>query len=389
MSDESALDRQPRWKVIYDTLHAELDQYAYGSDFYTLDDICRKFGVSVITARRVLDELEGRGLVQKIRGRGTIVRRVSKEVSVRFLIPENAPSDFQNFNQTFRQLVAGASTFASRHHVDFDTLSESYVQTLLNGQNVNCGVVIPNGLSTENVRFIQRSGIKYIMLEPRSLKARPPHVRLNRHAASAMAVQHLAEQGHRRIALICGFLHEPSWRQRFNGYRDGLRKAGLKFRWERVRQTRKILPISRAGLSQAALMSLAQENYFDQIDNAFNELMAMRQRVTAIIAGDDNRAIRLLHLCQQRGIHVPDDLSIIGFPNHPESKMTSPPLTVIDGQYEQLGEAAMQLLLAQMLENADPATQSLVLPPKLIIRNSVAPPADAKARTPGLAVGNI
>lgn len=55
----------PRWKVIRDWLHAQLPQFAYGSDFFTASELCHKFEVSTITANRALSELANEGLIEK------------------------------------------------------------------------------------------------------------------------------------------------------------------------------------------------------------------------------------------------------------------------------------------------------------------------------------
>lgn len=59
--------------------------------------------------------------------------------------------------------------------------------------------------------------------------------------------------------------------------------------------------------------------------------MELPRRPTAIIMGDNTRAVHVLNICTKAGIKVPEALSILGFPDTSESTLTSPPLTVIDG----------------------------------------------------------
>jgi DNA-binding LacI/PurR family transcriptional regulator len=179
--------------------------------------------------------------------------------------------------------------------------------------------------------------------------------------------------------MVLGSITERGWRHRLLGYRAALEQAGLPFRWDYIADANIVEPPADVE-SGVDAMSRATAQFKSQIRVAFDRIMASPRKPTAIIAGDDRRAAMLLDICCERGVHVPGDLSIVGFPNSPESRLTTPPLTVVDGCYEQISEAAMQMLLDQMFQGADPYAQQAVIQPRLVVRASTAKPSGLRKK---------
>jgi len=94
--------------------------------------------------------------------------------------------------------------------------------------------------------------------------------------------------------------------------------------------------------------------------------------VTAVFAGNDEMALGLIHGLSVRGLRVPDDISIVGFDDAPDTRHFLPPLTTVRQDFHELGTAAMRLLLEAI---ADPgaAAQAELIMPSLVIRSSTAP----------------
>lgn len=380
MNATEAKGRTPRWKQIYRTLRQEVPNYVYGSNFYTIAQICEKFDVSTITATRVLREMEDEGLVEKIRRRGTVVRRVDKAVAVWMLASSQRPLDFPDFDSHWMRLITAADRFAQQHGARFDVIGETHVDSLLQSQTDPFGILLTSSLTAETLSLVRGSGRTHVYLDAWLVPKRGPWAKLDRKAVSALAVEHLLELGHRRIACIFGSFSERGWRQRLIGYRRALEAGGVKFRWRYVTDVNLLEP-GPAPESGAEALRRGQQHLKAQLSTAFDKLMACSRKPTAIIAGDDMRAALLLDLCRDRGIHVPGELSIVGFPNNPESRLTTPPLTVVDGCYEQVAEAAMQLLLDQMFQGAAPNAQRAVIQPKLVVRATTgAPPKPCKSK---------
>lgn len=373
MSIES---RTPRWKQVYDALQQELPGYEYGSNFYTIAQICEKFKVSTITATRVLGEMQDEGLVEKIRRRGTVVRRSDREAVVWMLMAARRPSDWPHFDSRWVRIITAACNAAKARGVKFEFIDETHLSSLLasNGTNSCFGIVLTSALATQTIRTVRRSGLPHVFLDSRMSTACGPWARLDRHKVSELAVRHLLELGHRHIACIFGSLSERGWRQRLRGYRRALELGGVKFRWRLVADasSTEVDPFPYSGVEA---LHRGAPQLKSQVAAALDRLMALPRRPTAIIAGDDTRAAMLLELCRERGIQIPGDLSVVGFPNNPESRLVTPALTVVDGCYEEVSKAAVHLLLEQMFQGVDPAQQRVIIQPTLVVRASTAAPS--------------
>ena len=229
-SNSATTTLAPRWKTIRDELHAQLHEREYGSNFYTIADICKKYDVSAITARRVLDELASEGLVEKIRKRGTVVRRVNRTICIRLVVPAVVRPDYMSFSGLMRRQVEGITDFARPNNIDFEFTNEAHLETLFGHRAAtDFGLLIPHGVTEQTIAFLQSRQLPHVFLNPiRSWKGRL-HARPDRFQAGYMATKHLLELGHRRIAFVLGRISQRNFRDRLRGYRLALKEAGIRF----------------------------------------------------------------------------------------------------------------------------------------------------------------
>jgi DNA-binding LacI/PurR family transcriptional regulator len=94
--------------------------------------------------------------------------------------------------------------------------------------------------------------------------------------------------------------------------------------------------------------------------------------ITALFIANDRMAIGFLHAMRERGIDVPKRLSVIGFDDLEETGYTSPPLTTLRQDFKELGQRAMNLLLAEIAGTSTKKLERLV--PELVLRSSTAAP---------------
>jgi len=169
-------------------------------------------------------------------------------------------------------------------------------------------------------------------------------------AGMALAVQHLAELGHKRIAMISGDRSLSTAREREQGFISAAAGAGLT-----------VTAISRgtfaidSGLEQAVAL-LSGEN-----------------RPTAICAANDLLALGAIAGATQAGYRVPEDLSIVGYDDIAYARMVSPSLTTVYQSALDMGATAARLLL-ERIRQSSLTFRSTVLQPKLMVRASTAPP---------------
>lgn len=163
------------------------------------------------------------------------------------------------------------------------------------------------------------------------------------------AVSHLVALGHRRIAHIAG-PRVHSTPLRLAGYRQALREAGVRFEKERVCY----------GDFQIASGNAAA-----------HELLEVMPRPTAIFAGNDLMAIGALQAVWEKGLRVPDDLSIVGFDDVPLAAAVVPPLTTVAQPTAELGRTAVSMLIAKIEGRRFP--KCVILPCTLRVRRSTGP----------------
>lgn len=159
---------------------------------------------------------------------------------------------------------------------------------------------------------------------------------------AALGTRHLIDHGHRNIGLITGAL------QRRN---DDLRAVG----WARE--------IARAGLplTEPVVTTWSREGGYE----GAQRLLGRDDPPTAILAGSDLIAIGVLQAAHEAGLDIPRDLAVVSFDGTSESAFSWPPLTTVRQPFEQMAQAAVQVLLSRP---AMPRHQSF--PMELIVRES-------------------
>ncbi len=176
------------------------------------------------------------------------------------------------------------------------------------------------------------------------------------------AVEHLAALGHKRAAYLSGPRASWSNRERRRGMHGAARSTGLE-----IVELGPFAPRFEAGLQAADLV--------------------LATGVTAALAYNDLIALGVLNRLADRGVSVPDELSIVGSDDIDFAAMCTPQLTTVAMPKELSGRTAVELLL-RWLDNRSSDHISRTqrsLPTQLIVRSSTAPPPQVSARSTGRA----
>jgi len=174
----------------------------------------------------------------------------------------------------------------------------------------------------------------------------------NRQGAQ-LAAEHLISLGHKEIAVISGPLSSFPGRERHEAFLQTLSDLGQPVRQGHVRLSD--FRVEGGHTSMASLLD-------DQIPP------------TAVFCANNMMTIGALRLLRERGVAIPDDVSLVGFDDLDLSELLNPPLTVIDRATFTLGSSAAELLRAR-LATPDREQQHLTLPVQLVIRGSTAAPS--------------
>jgi LacI family transcriptional regulator len=174
----------------------------------------------------------------------------------------------------------------------------------------------------------------------------------------ALAVMHyLTGLGHQRIGFIGGRPELQSSADRLQGYTDGLLQVGLPLDPDLI----------QAGDYTTETALICTQN-----------LLRLPRPPTAIFAANDKSAFGALEAARAAGLRIPDDLSVCGFDNIPESAYITPPLTTVDQSIAQMGFLAARLLI-RLISEGEVVNNIYTIPTRLVVRESCsAKPNNAK-----------
>jgi LacI family repressor for deo operon, udp, cdd, tsx, nupC, and nupG len=175
-----------------------------------------------------------------------------------------------------------------------------------------------------------------------------PYVSIDNFSASYMAVKHLIDIGHRRIAFLGCESKFNSAMQRKNGYIKALEDHEINFDDSIV---------------------LYGDYTFNSGFSVGHKLMALKNRPTALFAISDFMAIGVIKAIKEKGLKIPDDFAVMGFDNISFTSMYDPMVSTISQPRYDMGRAAMELILKQ-LQGVQCNYEELLLEHELIIRES-------------------
>jgi LacI family transcriptional regulator len=187
-----------------------------------------------------------------------------------------------------------------------------------------------------------------------------PAVIIDTPTATSQALDHLISLGHTRVAYVGGPTTSQSSTRRWATLAGAAEERGV--------EVRKLGPFAPKTQSGAAAADAA-----------------VHSGVTACIAFNDLIAIGMLQRLRERGIRVPEDMSVVGCDDIFGADFCNPPLTTMTSPIEQVGRVAVSMLLAQLNPlSGSPARSRSVMPTHLTVRASTGAPAATGPSQPGI-----
>jgi LacI family transcriptional regulator len=334
-----------------------------GSTRVTIGDVADRAGVSIATVSRVVNGRYGvstktnervRAVIDNLGYESSLVARSLR--SQRTNVIGILVADIEPFSA---ELLKGAAkalrgsdfemvVYAAGQHND-QGWERRYVSrlsgTLLDGTIL----VTPTVVDVASMQPV-------VAVDPHVGGSTLPTIDSQNFEGARAITEHLIGLGHRRIGFLAGRPDLESARRREAGYRAALGHADIPFDPDLVLV---------GGFQEVTAEAPARE------------LLTRRPRPTAVFAANDLSAIQTMRTAAELGVRVPDDVSIVGFDNIPESALANPPLTTVDQSIQAQGDAAVQTLLALIddPDRNDPRDPiHITLPTQLVIRSTTAPP---------------
>lgn len=340
----------------------------------TIDDVARRAGVSASTVSRALS---GKGnlapetvdLVRRVADElGYVPRKYTRKEAeqaggtVSLLI--SGFHDLQN-NTFYSQIVAGVESVlaGANYRLLFKTISgtlsedREVIDELVPTQD---GIVLVGyEVDVEVIARIKEFRKPFVLVDNDCWALNIDTVTNDNLSGARRLVTHLIELGHSRIGFVGGPYTHVSLDERYNGYKQALKNAGLE--------------------KPADCISFAAPQF--DTEHGYAVALKMLRRAselpTAVFAANDALAIGVIKAARELGLRVPEDLSVAGFDDIEMSRYITPALTTVRvHQYEMGMEAGKRLL--DLIRGEVTKPLKIVLSTELVIRKSTAAPARKK-----------
>ncbi len=341
----------------------ENDSTRQKSHSVTIFDIAREAGVSYSTVSRVLNGFEfvkestRERVTEAAKRLGYVANLQARSLAggnsriIGVLVPTLS-------NGYIGDIISGIDDELAR--VDYDLMmytthrqrgkESTYVNTLTNGPTDGLLLIVPL-MPTEYLTALQQRNYPHVLVDQADPTGKSSVIDSTNWQGAYDGTRYLIELGHRRIGFITGLMDLHSAVDRLEGYKSALADHNTPFEKELV----------------------VEGDYLQSGGyNAAHKLLNQPPAPTAIFASNDLEAIGAMEAIRERGLQIPDDISVIGFDDIPQASIVYPKLTTVRQPLDQMGRLAARLLLEQ-IENPDRPPRRITLATQLIIRDSCRP----------------
>lgn len=259
-------------------------------------------------------------------------------------------------NSFFPEVIAGISALCGKHDFSIslttgETEAECFddVVKMVRGKRVDGMIVLYSKEKDPVVPYLIDSGIPFVMVgKPIEQSNKITYIDNDNVAAAEEATDYLFDLGHKKIAFIGEGTEFEVGQARLNGYLQSFKNREISI----------------------------DENYIHNIGFEIGEgrqvverLLEIEEPPTGLVVANDFNALIMLTALQEKGLTVPQDISLITFNNSAITKVTNPPLTTIDPQIFQLGYEAANSLI-ELINESSTFVKRIIIPSTIIERTS-------------------
>jgi DNA-binding LacI/PurR family transcriptional regulator len=225
-------------------------------------------------------------------------------------------------------------------------------ENLLSSRRVDGVVLHLSGRSVDaGLRRVAEARLPSVLVNSRA-RSSSGSVIIDDEAAADLATEHLLSLGHTRVGFVSGVAASDRSRRRLRGVERALHRRALELRPEWV---------YTGGWDEPAG------------HEAVGRLLRQRDRPTAVVVANVMAGIGALAACRDHGLSVPRDLSVVAIHDTWFTEHTNPPLTTVKTPLEEMGSAAVELLIEMLNGGARRTVVVRSPPPELALRSSTAP----------------
>ena len=306
--------------------------------------------VSTATRERVLQAIDELGFVRNEAARQL---RAGRSRTIGLIVLDVGNPFFTDIAAGVEEAAADAGLSVVLCNSGENAEREQHYLSVLEEQRAYGILVSPVTGRNTRLEAIRRRGIPIVLVD-RGSSRRQCSVSVDDLVGGELAVHHLLEQGHERIAFVGGPMAIKQVSYRLAGARQALRAAGLPDNRITVVET----PALNVSYGRAAGKHIAE--------------LPARKRPTAAFCANDLLALGVLQEMTRRRVAVPAELAIVGYDDIEFAAAAAVPLTSIKQPRRQLGSAAATLLIEEADQADSHQHRQVVFEPDLVIRESTA-----------------
>jgi len=325
----------------------------------TIYDVAEKAGVSIATVSKVINN------------RGKISEKTKKKVfevmkqldyqpsvvasaltgkrtqTIGLLIPDIANPYFAEVAKSLEKSAQKYGLGIVMCSTDSDSQKEADYISLLLRKQVD-GLIIASDIQNMNlIEAVIKKGIPIVLFSVDNPSLYVNVVTVDDYKGGYQATEHLIQKEHKDIAIIVE-KNKDSSKYRFQGYMDALKHHHLEIKQDFIKYAHSDISESR---------------------KVVDELLSMKNKPTAIFACNDLLATGVIQEARKHNLHIPIELSVVGFDNTILAEISDPGLTTVAQPIEEMAKYSIDLLVDE-IEQKSTKRQRIMLLPELIIRES-------------------
>ncbi len=257
----------------------------------------------------------------------------------------------------FSELASHLSAEATRHGyillldiTGADKAQESLAMSGMTGKMVDGVILSPLALTAAEIES-REEAVPLVLLGERAVPHGVDHISVDSVAASRAVGDYLISLGRRRLAAIGREPVEGTSSVRLRGFSAAVEEAGLELPSHRVLRVRQF----------------DREHGYAAMQHLLD--LPPHKRPDAVFAFNDLLAIGAMRACLERGVHIPDDVAVVGFDDVPEGRFHTPSLTTVAPDLRALAELALDRLILA-IEGGSKGPERIFIPWSLKIRES-------------------
>ncbi|MBH0171455.1 LacI family DNA-binding transcriptional regulator [Fictibacillus sp. 18YEL24] len=316
----------------------------------TIKDVAKKANVSIATVSRILNGQKGyssntKGRVLEVIeelgyhpnavARGLISKRTH---TIGVLFPYLSGSLVTDLLRGIEKAASAKGSSVIVCHTESDEEKTMKYLQLLGEKRVDGIIYTSQFLKEEHYQFLNKINVPIVLLSSKSDKFPIPYVKVDDFKAAYSATEYLINKGHVNIGMLSGSEKDRiAGKPRMDGFLKALESNNL--------------PLDKKNIIDTGGFG------FDKGAVGFEKLLKVNHGVTAVFAASDELAIGAMFAAYQRGISVPDEISIIGYDNINYANLSVPALTTVQQPFVEMGEMAGNMILDMLETNTIPKSQ--------------------------------